>query len=264
MKHILNFYKEQGDRTKVLPNTFDKISTNISEITQMIRSIGVHPCDLDKIGLSLPEERINDRYLKTVQEVINKIKILGDENRIVIICRHFSMLLTSILREQGIPARCRCGFANYFTYGWFEDHWICEYWNGNRWVRVDSQVDKVNNINFNDMDKDIFFVAGVLWKLYRQNLISGNRCGFSDESGENGEWYIRGNMVRDYFSLNKLEYTYQEINYLMDRYYQPNTKDLMLLDKIADLTINIDAKFDEYISFYKTNLKNLKCEGKNI
>jgi len=42
-----------------------------------------------------------------------------------------------------LPARARCGFGTYFWRGRFEDHWICEYWTGARWARVDAQLDEV-------------------------------------------------------------------------------------------------------------------------
>lgn len=264
---MLNNYIQQWPRTKVKKWTFDKFPKEISKITQIIRWWWVHPCDLEKIGLKFPESRIKDRNLKTIQEVINKIKKLDKhdlkiardpKNKIVIICKHFAMLLASILREQGIPARCRCWFATYFSNWWFEDHWICEYWNGKKRLRVDPQMDKLKSakkqltwINFNNMPKDIFFSAGVLWQLYRQNLMSGDFCWFSHEEGESGAWYIRGNMLRDFFWLNKIEYTYQEESKLMDRNYNPTKEDLILLDKIADLTIHCDENFDELVKFYK-------------
>ncbi|QUL98547.1 MAG: transglutaminase domain-containing protein [Candidatus Fermentithermobacillus carboniphilus] len=71
-------------------------------------------------------------------------------------CRDFSVFLCSVLREQGIPARARCGFGTYFRPGGFEDHWVCEYWNGERWVIVDAQIHgfqrKTLRIHFDFLD----------------------------------------------------------------------------------------------------------------
>ncbi len=266
-KEILEFYKNQGERTKVEKNPFKEIPRDIKEITKIIRGWGIHPVEIFKQNLKFSKYRINDRSLKTVQEVMNKIKKLDNRNlnktrktkdKIVIICKHFAMLLTSILRSKGIPARCRCGFATYFSRAWFEDHWICEYWNGKKWLRVDPQMGRIKedkkhltSIDFNNLPKDIFFPAGVLWQLYRKGFISGNYCGFSHERGENGSWYIRGNMLRDFFALNKTEYTYQETNKLMDKNYSPNKKDLKLLDEIAKITTNPDKNFRKIRSLYK-------------
>lgn len=58
-------------------------------------------------------------------------------------------------------------------------------------------------------------------------------------------------MLRDFFALNKIEYSYQEESKFMDMKYTPNEKELLLLDKIADLTIHADENFDEIIKFYE-------------
>jgi hypothetical protein len=59
--------------------------------------------------------------------------------RLVGNCRDFSVMLTAILRRQGVPARARCGFGRYFipsgqadpdTFGIFDMHGL---W----FVRVD-------------------------------------------------------------------------------------------------------------------------------
>ena len=65
------------------------------------------------------------------------------DDRLVGVCRHFTVLLVAMLRAQGVPARARCGFGAYFTPGRFEDHWVCEYWHSaeGRWILVDAQID---------------------------------------------------------------------------------------------------------------------------
>ena len=268
------FYTEQGPRTCVRLGTFDDFPDDIGEICEIIQSILIHPSMLAAYGLNLPESRIADRRLKTIQGSIDRA-ILFDrksllehrapQERVVSICRHFAMFLVSVLREKGIPARSRCGFATYFENGWFEDHWICEYWKKDeqRWARVDAEIDKMHKkvlhldatfIDFNDLPPEAFFPAGILWKLHREGLISGRLCGYSQEEGECGAWYIRGgNMLRDFFSLNKVEYTYQEINRLMSKDYQPTEAEYAILDTIADLTIKVDERFDEFTEFHKEN-----------
>ena len=50
-------------------------------------------------------------------------------------CRDYSLMMCSMLRHS-IPARVRCGFATYFPWRPYEDHWICEYWSREqtRWI----------------------------------------------------------------------------------------------------------------------------------
>jgi transglutaminase-like putative cysteine protease len=51
--------------------------------------------------------------------------------------------MVSMLRRQGVPARMRVGYA---TYTWgepkLENHFIVEYFNGQRWVLLDAQMDQ--------------------------------------------------------------------------------------------------------------------------
>lgn len=271
MEKIIDYYREQGPRTKVKPWTFIGFPDDIKGICTIIQHLLVHPGNLKLYKLQLDKERIADLSKKTIQECIDKIMEINNkpltehrepQDRIVNICKHFSMFTCSVLREKWIPARCRCWFATYFS-GWrFEDHWICEYWNNqqHRRIRVDTQMDEMeitechinqNTINWIDLPKEAFFSWGVLWKLYRMGVLSGNLCGYSLEENEHGNRYIRGNMLRDFFALHKIEYTYGETSKLMERKYTPKKNELLVLDEIADLTINTDTRFDELLKFYE-------------
>ena len=54
-------------------------------------------------------------------------------DKIVVTCRFTAILMASILRSKGIPARVRSGNAPYFDMGKLGhvsvDHWINQYWN---------------------------------------------------------------------------------------------------------------------------------------
>lgn len=270
MKNIQDYYKSQGVRTKVEDNAFTDFPKDIKDISTIIQGLLVHPGILNLYGL---DNLIDGTSIKTVGDVIDKIKkvnsksLLENRNpdeRVVAICKHFSMFMCSVLREQGIPARTRCGFATYFVKGFYEDHWICEYWNEkeNKWNIVDAQINDIqmlglnlkrDKIDFTNLKKGEFFPAGILWKLYRLGLLDGNLCGYSLDEGKVGEYYIRGNMLRDFFALSKIEYNYSETNKLMGREYSLKEEELLILDKIADLTASVDSKFDELRDFYEEN-----------
>ncbi len=112
----------------------------------------VHIFWAERYGLSLPEERKQEVALRSVAEKLERLLELDSrpldkarplEMRLVGNCRDFSVLLASILRHHGTPARARCGFGAYFMPDHYEDHWVCEYWNGakERWTLVDAQLD---------------------------------------------------------------------------------------------------------------------------
>lgn len=273
-KQELEYYKAQGIRTKVKKGIFDDFPDELDDIVRIIQGLLIHPCTLKRLyNLDLPQHRIKDKNLKTVQEIVNKARKLDKnsltiprepEKRVVAICKHFSMLLCSILREKGIPARTRCGFATYFINGWFEDHWICEYWNKkqNRWIKVDAQIDDIqavkynidrNRIDFLNLPKGVFFPAGVLWKLFRDGFIGSRVEGFSGDNDDGGEWYIRGNMLRDFFALNEIEFLYSEQDLLMNTERKLKKEEIVLLDRIAKHTGKPHVNFKKIRQIYQEN-----------
>ncbi len=120
-------------------------------------------------------------------------------------CRDFSLLLTSLLREQGVAARVRCGFASYFTPGQMEDHWLCEYWieEERGWAYADAQLDHAHcshlSIGFDttDVPADCFVTAVDAWRHVRSSedpMVWGK--------GEITDlWFMEVNLARDVFWL---------------------------------------------------------------
>ncbi|WP_344074914.1 transglutaminase domain-containing protein, partial [Nocardiopsis metallicus] len=56
-------------------------------------------------------------------------------------CRDFAVLTVAALREHGVAARSRVGFASYLNRDFGTDHVVVEYWDGQRWVWADTQLD---------------------------------------------------------------------------------------------------------------------------
>jgi hypothetical protein len=125
-------------------------------------------------------------------------------------CRHFTVLMVAALRAHGVPARARCGFGGYFTPGFFEDHWVCEYWTGSHWRLVDAQLDakqrEVLGIDFDvtDVPRDRFLVAGDAWRQWRAGAVSEDDFGLSITK-ESGAWWIASNLMRDAAALLRIE-----------------------------------------------------------
>ena len=270
MKKEIEFYSKQGVRTKVSKVTVDNFSDSLEEIIEIIHGFLIHPGEIKFRNLDFSKEKFTELMLNSVEKVLNKVKELGEDDlllernfdkKVIGICRDFSMILTSVLVSKGIPARCRCGFATYFREG-YEDHWICEYWNGEKWVQVDPQmsevwkkklgIEKKNALNLMEGD---FFNGAEVWKFYREGKINPSDCGFSLKEGAFGEWYIRGNMLRDFFSLNKIQYLYDEKTDLMSRDYFLNEDDLKLLDQISELIIDKDFEGIRKLYLDRKNLR---------
>jgi hypothetical protein len=132
--------------------------------------------------LTLSKEQRDIANIRPVAEMLSRIHAIDDSEltvmrepnrRMPCVCWHFSTLLVGILREQGSPARSRCGFGAYFNPGRFEDHWVAEYWNTSqrRWILVDAQLDAVQRKTFKldfdplDVPHDRFIIAGDAWQM---------------------------------------------------------------------------------------------------
>jgi hypothetical protein len=94
--------------------------------------------------------------------------------------------------------------------GFFEDHWVCEYWTGDRWRLVDAQLDATQQarlaIDFDvtDVPRDRFLVAGDAWQRWRAGTARETDFGLS-VTRESGAWWIAGNMMRDAAALLRTE-----------------------------------------------------------
>ena len=65
--------------------------------------------------------------------------------RVFCVCCGFARLTTSGFRANAVPSalpsRIRGLFHN-FTPGFLEDHWVCEYWDGEQWHLLDAELDQ--------------------------------------------------------------------------------------------------------------------------
>ena len=170
-------------------------------------------------GITLTEAQRDDGHIRPIGAdavAHSRARLTADHDardvahRLPSVCRHFSLMLCSILRAQGVPARPRCGFGAYFTPGKFEDHWVCEYWNAGqkRWILVDAQLDAIQrkalHINFDPLDtpRNKFIIAGDAWQMCRSGLADPAKFGLTHVH-QSGLWFIAGNVLRDLASLNR-------------------------------------------------------------
>jgi Transglutaminase-like superfamily len=125
-------------------------------------------------------------------------------------CRDFALMLCAFLRNQGIPARVRCGFAFYLVDDGWEDHWVCEYWDRRTqcWRLSDAQMDEVlsgrRKIAFDPSDtpRHLFMTAGQAWTACRSGECDPDRFG---HGATKGLWFVKVNVVRDHYAINNRE-----------------------------------------------------------
>ncbi len=249
--------------------------SGIQETVEAIYGLFLHIFWAQRYGVTLDEEQQQHVQSRRVTAILDVITGIDDsplnvsrplDKRFIGNCRDYSVFLCSILRSKGIPARARCGFGTYFMPGHYEDHWMCEYWNSeeNRWVSVDPQLDKLQKvvlgIDFDPLDMPAGrFVTGCdAWKLCRIGAADPDSFGISDMKGLG---FVRGDMIRDIASLNKVELLPWDCwGLMMKEDNETSAEEYALLDKAADLGSDGDMGIYD---LYEEN-PGLKAAGKII
>src|SRR5579862_8407855 len=273
MENPLGYYRSFGPMTALGAHgaEFSAIPRDIASLCEVVQGVMIHR-DIAPFlyGLKLSEEQRDDGHLRPLAQMLERIHALDPRpltspretaRRLPGVCRHFSLMLCSMLRTQGIPARPRCGFGAYFNAGKFEDHWVCEYWNAaqSRWVLVDAQMDAVQRkafkLDFNpiDLPRNRFIIAGDAWQMCRSGLAESARFGLSHVQ-LSGLWFVAGNVVRDLASLNRMEMLPWDVWGLMVMNDEALTADKKaLLDRVAALTLAGDDAFAEVRAIYESD-----------
>jgi len=252
MKSDPTYFIQPGPITEPGPYAalLDGLPGDIGELCQIVQGITVHIFWAESYGTKHTQERQSEVQLRTLQRRLARSLELDSrpltearplEKKIVGNCRDFSLLLVSILRHQGIPARARCGFGAYFLPGHYEDHWVAEYWNAQqeRWILVDAQLDALQSealkIPFDPLDipRDQFIVGGLAWSMCRSGQADPDNFGIFDMHGLG---FVRGDFIRDVASLNKVELLPWDCWGIIESPEENTPEDLAFLDHLADLT----------------------------
>lgn len=273
MENPEEYYKSYGPMTAPGANAaeFNALPRDIGELCQVVQGVLIHR-DLAPwlYDVTLSEQQRDEAHIRPIAQMLARIRALDAQpftiarepaNRLPGVCRHFSLMLCAMLREKGIPARARCGFAAYLTPGKFEDHWVCEYWNARdaRWILVDAQLDAIQRkafkIDFDPLDvpRDRFIIAGDAWQMCRAGRRDPNRFGLSHTPGLLGWWFIAGNVLRDLASLNRIEMLPWDVWGLMTMSDAELDEDKRtVLDRVAALSLAGDDAFSELRAIYQS------------
>lgn len=99
-------------------------------------------------------------------------------------CRDHTLFCIAAMREHGIQARSRVGFAGYFVDGWHHDHVIVEAWIDGRWQRFDSEIESPlpglecpMDLSFDAAGGRGFVTAATAWIAYRRGELDVSKHG---------------------------------------------------------------------------------------
>ena len=226
-------------------------------IAGVLHGLVIHEFMVGGYGVTLTEADRRTVHVRRAQDLLAEIAAHDPrpldvarppEGRLPGNCRHFTVLAATLLRAHGIPARARCGFGGYFGTGWFEDHWVCEYWHlgHQRWQLLDAQIDGVQlgwfpiDFDLTDVPRDQFLVAGEAWRRIRAGAADPAKFGLS-QLKESGDWWIAANLMRDGAALLNLELLPWDCWGAMPTPVDPIDDDLAaLFDRLAELTLAPD------------------------
>lgn len=191
------------------------LPADVEALGAIVRGVVVHREETSWLhGFDLPAHRrdeANTRWTQAILDYLGDLRKRPAAQRFAGTCRDFSILLCALLREVGVPARLRAGFAGYFTTGFFDDHWVVEHWSaGHGWRLADGQLAggaaKAYQADVDPLDvpRDAFLVGGQAWLECRAGVRDPDRFGVS-AAGLTGMWEVQGNVVRDLAALAKVE-----------------------------------------------------------
>ncbi|MFL5761190.1 MAG: transglutaminase domain-containing protein [Thermomicrobiales bacterium] len=201
-QEILDFYTQPARMTSPgkYAAAFRDLPCDVHALAPIAQGLILHEHIAPAYGQTLSDERRRQVHTRPTEEIVGHLLAQDGllltvarsvETRHIGDCRHFSTLTVAMLRDKGVSARARCGFATYFEPDMFVDHWVLEYWNEEegRWTRVDAQIDKRQceifhpDFDLFDVPRNRFLIAGDAWLQCRAGKKDPNKFGIMDMTG---------------------------------------------------------------------------------
>ncbi|GLQ54080.1 transglutaminase-like domain-containing protein [Devosia nitrariae] len=256
--NVASFYTAQStwtDPGRYAP-LFDALPDDIAVLCAVVRNITLHYRAGPRVGFDIPKERLAEIDTRFCELMLERIIALdarplaeprAPTQRVIGCCRDASLLLCSMLRHKGVPARIRYGFAPYLSTNRFNgDHAVVEYWNGTRWLLADAEQ-AGPEIAFGgtafsplDIQRGPYLTAGMAWHLVRSGQAKEADFGVSPEL--HGLPEIRVALLVDIAMLNRCETLLWDVWGIGEIEHQNSADDLALLDRAASLSADTDVE----------------------
>lgn len=254
----INFFAQPSDVTTLdfAHQALLEEPDSISDLCQRVQGKLIHAYWLEHYGVVVDDvKRFSEMQLRSANDILNHAAnksalpcniASSPHDRVISICRDFSLVLCAILRAKGIPARLRSGFATYLVPDKYEDHWVCEYWDKENlcWRLADAQLDEIHRqilkyeFDPSNVPSSEFILAGKAWQLCRSQELDSNKFGFAQFTGLE---FIKGSIIRDLFALSKYEmHTWDTGWGIVEKYLTPivDQNEVTLLDELALISAN--------------------------
>ena len=254
----IDFYATPGpltDLSAVDQPLLASLPTDTVELCGVSAGLVVHEFLVGAYGVESVEGRGGELEIRPAADLFVAITAIDDRplseerepaQRLLGNCRQFSTLTCALLRNAGLPARCRAGFADYFEPGMWTDHWIVERWDRQsaRWIMSDPQLDetqqRILDIDFDplDMPPGRFLTGAQAWLACRNGTHDPDTFGIQDMRGL---WFIAGSVIRDLAALNKVEtHTWDSWGVMADMFGALSGDQISLVDEVASIIATDD------------------------
>lgn len=244
--HPVVFINDKNIRTRC--------DTPMGDMTKIPVTKLIFEDELFPTGLSMLSELLRrDEQYSIRREARNKLHVT---------CRGQAILLTSILKAKGHPARARSGFAPYIKGdGVYYDHWITEYYkeDENRWILVDADLhcpDHEIAFDLNDMPRESFLFGGEAYLGMRRNDYEDSQIYYASNPPTLGlKAAIRG-LFYDFHCLMNDEIIFYHVpRYIQEKGFELSEEEYKELDELAELILEPDENFEQLFKIWETKDK---------
>lgn len=183
------------------------------------------------------------------------------ENKLVVSCRYVAVLMASILKAKGVPARCRAGFTPYIKKGESWDHWITQYYDEEkgRWISVDADAffdEKELGFCPFDIPEEKFDWAAKTWLDIRRKNVDGSKFIYADGKGTNSLKAALRYLFYDFHALMNHELTFSFLPGFIENKFDTLTEDdFREFDKLAERMLAPDENREELLYLWEHEKK---------
>ena len=196
-----------------------ELPAEVAALPDLLENFVIHHAIARSLAYGVPPAAERDRNLRLVSRLLAEVENRDSRpltkqrslaNYLYCTCHDFALLAAGALREHGVPARLRVGFASYFRAGHWEDHWVCEHRDGAKWAILDAQLGPRArtglSISFDvaDVPQAGWRSAASIWRAIRSGEVDPGACGVSF-AGISGAWFVAAAVLRDAAALAGIE-----------------------------------------------------------
>lgn len=249
---VLDFYRQYSTFTDPgeYAYVYENLPDSLENLCTVIRTQFIHPyAELPRYRDQIPKERWDEsiRYT-TVKSLLAGLLSHDDsgltnnrkpKDRLVLGCRHTAILLASIMKHRGIPARVRTGHVTYLRPGFNLSHTLCEIWNEkeSRWMLTDPGTGMI------DFDRKQFEFSHELWFKMQKGEVDMEKYG--SPGRYTGLISIVGKISPDLAAILGTEYPVFHYAPMLDDVSENNQlsqEHTDLLNRVCELMGSIDAE----------------------